>query len=131
MCDVDIPVSHRDLLDIPVGVISTVNPNGYPHSTGVWFIFVDGAIAISAVGSRQWFKNANRTGKAAFLMIDPVSPPNRTLEIRGDATRVDDADLTFLRRQFAKYEIDVDEWRGPKDDRQVLVIRPVAVHTWG
>jgi hypothetical protein len=131
MSDVEIPESHRDLLDVSTGVISTVNPNGYPHSTGVWFSYEDGAIKISAVGARQWFKNAKRTGKAAFLMIDPVSPPNRTLEIRGDATIEDDADLSYLGRQFAKYDIDVDTWRGPKADRQVLIIRPVAVHTWG
>jgi pyridoxamine 5'-phosphate oxidase-like protein len=34
----DIPQSHRDLLDQPVAVVGTIDPEGRPRSTIVWFL---------------------------------------------------------------------------------------------
>jgi len=41
----DIPESHVDLVSQPLGcVITTIAPSGLPQSTGMWFLFDEGAI---------------------------------------------------------------------------------------
>jgi len=129
----EIPADFADLLEIPVGVLATDGPTGYPQVSAVWFLYEDGVIKSSMHVSRQKFKNATRTGKATWLFIDPANP-YRTLEVRGDVSVEEDYPaLEFMRRQFGeKYGTDVDEFPGEKDEgRKVLIVTPTRVRTWG
>ena len=82
---IEIPESHRDLLDAQVGELATVGASGYPQVSVVWFLWEDGKVKTSIHTSRQKFKNAVRTGKATFVVVDPANP-YRYLEIRGDVS---------------------------------------------
>ena len=128
----DIPPAYADLLDIHIASFATVGPSGYPQISAIGFLYEDGVIKSSMHTPRQKFKNAVRTGKATWFFMDPANP-FRTLEIRGDVSVEEDyPDLTFMRRQFAKYGVNVDEFPGEKDEgRQVLVVTPTRVRTWG
>jgi len=127
---VEIPESHRDLLDIPVAVLATAGPNG-PHATAVWFLWDDGVVRTSGVSTRQWFKNGVRAGRASFLFVDPASP-YRTLELRGAVTAEPDSDLAFMRREFEKYDTSVEAFGNPEPElRSVFTLTPDRAFAWG
>ena len=47
-----IPESHRDLLAAPVGVLSTIGPDGFPQATAIWFLAEeDGSVLFSLTHS--------------------------------------------------------------------------------
>jgi len=87
-------------------------------------------IKTSVHPSRQKYKNAVREGKASYLFVDPVGAM-RTLEIRGDITVEDDADLSYLARQGVKYGRSVEDFVHEKDDRKVLILTPTRARVWG
>jgi len=128
---IDIPESHRDLLDAQVGELATVGPSGYPQVSVVWFLWEDGKVKTSVHVSRQKFRNAVRLGKATFVIVDPANP-YRYLEIRGDVSvEPDYPELAFMRRSFVKYGTTPEEFQGEKDEgRQVLILDPVRVRVW-
>ena len=127
----EVPASHRDLLEAQVGELATVGPSGYPQVSVIWFLWEDGKVKTSVHTSRQKFRNAVRTGKATFLIVDPANP-YRYLEIRGNVSvEPDYPELSFMRRAFVKYGTTPEEFQGEKDEgRQVLVLDPVRVRVW-
>ncbi len=74
---------HREVLDAPYGVLTTLGRDGYPQSTMVAFLAEDGLIKISLNTTRQKTRNLMARPRATLLIPDPASP-YRTLEIRGN-----------------------------------------------
>ena len=50
---VEIPASHRDLLDGQVATLATIGPDGRPQLSEVWFLAEDGTLRLSLNTSRQ------------------------------------------------------------------------------
>ncbi len=126
---IEIPETHADLLDNPVGVLATTGPNG-PHATAVWFLWEDGVVKISGVSKRKWFKNGVSGGRASYLLLDPSG--YRTLELRGAVTTEPDGELTFMKHQFEKYDTTVEAFGDPEPDlRSIFTLTPDKVFAWG
>ncbi len=126
----EIPADYEDLLQIPVGAITTIGPTGYPQSSAVWFLYEDGLIKVSLREPNQKVTNARVSPKGTYLFIDPANP-YRTLEVRGDLTVEVDTDVAFLRRQLAKYGTTPEEFGRGTDNRVVLTLTPKRVRVWG
>jgi PPOX class probable F420-dependent enzyme len=124
---VDIPESHRDLLDAPVLSLATVDPAGRPQVTAVWFLTEGGLPRISLNTTRKKTRNL-RANPACSLFILDVNNPARYLEIRGDAEVEPDDDYVFAGRLGAKYGADVRNMDGPGESRVVVTVRPVRVN---
>lgn len=90
--EMQIPEAYRDLLDRPIVVmLSTVLPDGQPHSTPVWCDYViEGDVEyvrINSSAGRQKVRDMEERPKATIGIIDPNNP-YRWMEIRGSVDAI-------------------------------------------
>ena len=85
---VPIPASHRDLLERPIcGVMTTLLPEGQPHSCLVW-VDHDGSHArVNTTLQRQGGINLVADPRLSLLVVDPENTA-RFIQIRGEAEMV-------------------------------------------
>lgn len=124
-----VPETHHDFLDAAgVTALVTIDANGRPQTTAVWYLVdEDGELKTSVDGSRQKFKNASANPAISFFFVDPANP-FRTLEIRGDAEIEKDGEgFPFLERLVKKYGATSDQILATGRDRHVLTIKPWRV----
>jgi len=125
------PESHQDLLQIPVGVLATQGPDGYPQVSAIWFLVDDdGTIEISLNTTRQKLKNLRRNAQCTLFLMDPASP-YRTMEIRARAEIDSDTSDEAVARVQQKYGADVRENDRPGETRVAVKLHPVKTNTWG
>ena len=126
----EIPASHRDLLNAPVAMLGTLGPDGFPQVTALWFLVVDDQIKISLNTSRQKVKNLRAHPECSFFLLDPANP-YRTLEIRARAQMADDPDKAFAKSLMTKYgDYDVTTNDRAHEQRVIVTLEPVKVNTW-
>jgi PPOX class probable F420-dependent enzyme len=121
------PQSHRDLLDAQFATLATVDREGLPQLTEVWFLHYDGELKLSLNSSRAKTKNLQERPACALLILD-VANPYRYLEVRGRARLEADDDYTFADRVGEKYDADLRRHDGPGETRVVVTVEPVKVH---
>jgi PPOX class probable F420-dependent enzyme len=123
-----VPKEHREVLDAPYAVLTTLGRDGYPQSTMVAFLAEDDLVSISLNTTRQKTRNLMVQPRATLLIPDPASP-YRTLEIRGDVEIIPDDDYSFARRVGQKYGgTDFRSADRPGESRVGVVLRPVRVN---
>ena len=80
---VSIPESHRDLLQQPIhGVLTTMLPDGTPHSSIVWVDSDGEYVLINTTLERRKGRNMEANPKVTLLVIDPHNS-SRWIEVRG------------------------------------------------
>jgi PPOX class probable F420-dependent enzyme len=123
-----VPKEHREVLDAPYAVLTTLGRDGYPQSTMVAFLAEDDLVSISLNTTRQKTRNLMVQPRATLLIPDPASP-YRTLEIRGDVEIIPDDDYSFARRVGQKYGgTDFRSADRPGESRVGVVLRPVRIN---
>lgn len=123
-----IPDSYRDLLDGQVATFGTIDPDGRPQLTLVWFLAEDdGTLALSLNVTRQKVKNLRRNQACSLVLLDP-SNPYRYIEVRGDAELEPDDDYSFAKKVGQKYGADVKSFDQPGDTRVKVTLRPTRVN---
>jgi PPOX class probable F420-dependent enzyme len=91
-----VPASHLDLLTRPIcGVLTTMGPEGQPHSSLVWVDFDGECARVNTTFSRQKGRNLLGDQKVSLLVVDPEDT-GRFVQIRGDAELVVDGALEHL-----------------------------------
>jgi PPOX class probable F420-dependent enzyme len=123
----EIPASHKDLAESPVGALATIGTDGRPQVTAVWFLYDDGQLRISLNPARQKVRNLRLNPECAFFILD-LANPYRYLEVRGDARIDDDPDYAFAQRIGRKYDADLRQMDGPGGSRVVVTIDPTRVN---
>jgi PPOX class probable F420-dependent enzyme len=122
------PESHSDLLDAQVGTLATIDDDGYPQLSEVWFLLDDGELKLSLNTSRHKTKNLSSRPQCSLLIVD-LQNPYRYLEVRGRANLEPDDDYTFARKVGAKYGgADLKEHDQPGETRVVVTLEPTKVH---
>jgi len=98
-----LPASHLDLLARPiVGVLTTLLPDGQPHSTLVW-VDSDGECArTDTTLERVSGRNMQADPRVSLLVVDP-DDTSRFMQIRGDAELVRDGALEQLDALTRRY----------------------------
>jgi len=121
----EIPESHRDLLLAPLtATLTTIDVNGHPQSTAVWyFVDGDGQLKGSTTSDRQKYKNLSRNPNCDLFIIDPQSP-FRTLEIRAEADLALDPDKATVRKFADVYSVDEAMLVRAEEDRYTITYRP-------
>jgi PPOX class probable F420-dependent enzyme len=128
---IEIPASHRDLLDTQVAVLATNGADGSPQVTALWFLFDDDeGLRLSLNTVRQKTKNLTANGNATLFVIDPANP-YRTIEIRGSVEIEPDDTYAFADRLGSKYGTDLRTIDQPGESRVVATIRPTRINTYG
>ena len=78
-----IPISHLELIDGPyVVALTTVMPDGQPHTTPVWCNRKEDYIFINVMKGFRKEKNMRSNPKVSLLVYDPKNPLHN-IEIRG------------------------------------------------
>lgn len=125
-----IPRSHKDLLDAQVATLATIDDEGRPQLTEVWFLAEGDAVKVSLNTTRRKVRNLRKRPVASLLILD-LKNPYRYLEIRGDAELEPDSDYAFADRVGAKYHDDLRDRDNPGDSRVTLTLVPTQVRAWG
>jgi PPOX class probable F420-dependent enzyme len=126
---VKLSVEQADLLREPlIGFVTTVMPDGSPQVTPIW-VDTDGANVIFNT-SRGTLKerNLSRDPRVAFSIVDPKSPNERALAVRGRAEMTEDGAKEHIDRLAKKY-VGVDEypWLQPGERRVTVKIVPERI----
>ena len=121
------PESHSDLLDAQVASLATIDGDGFPQVTEVWFLLDEGELKLSLNTSRRKTKNLTARPQCSLLILD-LENPYRYLEVRGTARIATDDDYTFAAKVGAKYNADLKVHDQPGETRVVVTIDPVKIH---
>jgi PPOX class probable F420-dependent enzyme len=123
----DVPDSHRDLLNSQVATLATIDDDGFPQLTEVWFLYEDGELKVSINTGRAKARFLSERPECSLLLLD-LQNPYRYLEVRGRARVEPDEDRSFAAKVGAKYDADLTAYDAPEDGRLVVTIEPVKVH---
>jgi PPOX class probable F420-dependent enzyme len=120
---IEVPETHRDLLDAPFAVLATVGPTGRPQMSTLCFLALDdGTVRLSVNETRQKAINMIAHPQVS-LHIPDANEPARYLELRGDATVELDDDYAFADQLGAKYGgLDLRQMDRPGERRTVVTI---------
>ena len=109
------------------GVLTTLDRNGWPHSTGMWFVPDESHIRMWTYGKSQKAKNAGSDPRCAFLVEagDAYNELSGVL-IRGRARVTDDFDSVadVGKRLYERYTLPVTGL--PIEDGPILEIERQA-----
>ena len=98
-----LPESVRTLFDgNNFAVLSTLEPDGKPHSTVVWVTRDGNDILFALPRSRHKTANLERDPRAAVAIFDPANP-YQSAQVQGTATITDDPDGILIDELSHKY----------------------------
>jgi PPOX class probable F420-dependent enzyme len=118
------PEGPRDLLTTPLtATLTTVDPNGRPQSTAIWYLVDDGKLVGSTTSDRQKYKNLTGNPSCSLFIIDPESA-YRTLEVRAEAELEPDRDKSTVRRFAEGYGVDEAMLVNQDEDRYTIIFHP-------
>ncbi len=130
----EIPAGFLDLLTQKKAIahIATIQPDGSPQVTPVWFDYTDGKIRVNTAKGRVKARNMSEGTKVALSILDPDNA-YRYIQIRGTVTKeTTDGAVAHIDSLAKKYlGKDVYPWHNPKDTRVIFEITPSAAQTMG
>ena len=128
-----IPTTHQDLLQKPAFAnLATLNPDGSPQVTPVWFEYDGQHIVVNTARGRVKDRNLTHEPRVALSIMDPANP-YRYLGIQGRVTEMTENGADAGIDRLAKKYLGKDKypWRGPNEVRVLVKITPDKVHTMG
>ena len=130
----DIPAGFLDLLTEKKAFahIATVQPDGSPQVTPVWFDYTNGLMRVNTAKGRVKARNMAEGAKVALSILDPDNA-YRYIQIRGTVTKVtEDGAVAHIDSLAKKYMgKDVYPFHNAKDIRVIYEITPSAAQTMG
>lgn len=135
----DIPETHRDLIEEPVYVtVTTLMPDSQPQSSVVWCNTDGDHILINTAENRRKAKNMKERPQATVMAVDPENP-FRYVEIRGRVTAVTregaDEHIDELAQQYldqpAYYGYAAPAELAEQETRVICKIEPTRIRTYG
>ena len=115
---------QADLLREPmIGFVSTTMADGSAQVTPVW-VDTDGEHVLfnTSRGTLKW-RNLRRDPRIAFSMVDPISPNERAIAVRGRAEMTEEGGKEHIDKLARKY-VGQDEypWLQPGEVRVIVKI---------
>ena len=127
-----IPDNFLDIMTkkIAFAHIATVQPDGSPQSTPVWFDYTNGVVRVNTSRGRVKARNMTEGSKVALSITDPDNS-YRYIQIRGTVSNVTevgaDAHIDSLAKKYLGK--DVYPFHKPTDIRVIYSITPDHVQT--
>jgi PPOX class probable F420-dependent enzyme len=128
-----IPDKYLDLLQQKKAFanLATLQPDGSPQVTPVWFDYTGGTIRVNTAKGRVKARNLKAGSPVALAIMDP-DEPYRYLQIRGRVRRVQeegaDAHIDSLAKNLGK---DKYPFRQPGEVRVMYEIEPASASGMG
>ena len=116
--------------------LSSVRPDGRPHSVAVWFLWNGSEFLIFSQPNKQKLRNL-RQNPNVVLALDDTKNGSDVIVIEGKAQLVDDADLNAAMPAFAeKYGPSIKRLRWTPelmaaDYSQAIRVTPTRLVGWG
>ncbi|HET6609262.1 MAG TPA: PPOX class F420-dependent oxidoreductase [Rhodopila sp.] len=130
----EIPSKYIDLLTKKAAVanLATIQPDGSPQVTPVWFDFTGGVVRVNTAKGRVKARNMTMGSKVALSIVDPDNA-YRYIQIRGAVTKeTTDGAKAHIDSLAKKYlGKDVYPWHNDTDVRVMYEITPAAAHGMG
>ena len=84
----EIPAGYLDLLTEkkPIANLATLQPDGSPQVTPVWFDYTKGVVRVNTAKGRVKARNMSEGSKVALSIVDPDNA-YRYIQIRGTVTK--------------------------------------------
>lgn len=120
-----LPGRARELLDGQhLVVLTTLNPDGSPHSTPVWAMRDEDEIVMSTLTKRAKCRNLERDPRAAVVVQDPADPVCY-FSVNGMVTLVPDPDKQVLHALSMKYlKMPYPIGEGSQNRRMTIRLKP-------
>ena len=123
---------QRAFLENPfVGTVTTLRPDGSPHSTVVW-VDVDGdELSFNTAVGRAKVRHLRDNQRVSLMVVDPEDP-YRWVAVDGRAELTSEQADAQIDRRAKKY-LGQDEypWRNPRETRITVRIHPQHVEDYG
>ncbi len=117
----------RRLLDAKnFATIATLNPDGSPHTSLVWFQREDDTIVISATDRRRKVRNLQRDPRVSVNVYN-LAHPYESIDVRGTATVTEDPERTLSKALSHRYLDEDPPAEPPEVVRVVVRITPEKV----
>jgi len=130
----EIPAAFLDLLTQKVALanIATVQPDGSPQVTPVWYDYTNGVVRVNTAKGRVKARNMSEGSKVALAIVDPDND-YRYIQIRGTVTKeTTDGAVAHIDSLAKKYlGKDVYPYHNAKDVRVIYEITPASVNVMG
>jgi hypothetical protein len=130
----EIPAAFLDLLTEKKAFahIATLQPDGSPQVTPVWFDYTNGVVRVNTAKGRVKARNLAVGAKVALSILDPDNA-YRYIQIRGTVSKETadgaDAHIDSLAKKYL--DKDVYPFRQPGEVRVMFEITPSAANTMG
>ena len=129
-----IPEQYLDLLQDQkkaLANIATVQPDGSPQVTPVWFDYVDGKVRVNTAKGRVKARNMKPGATVALSIMDPDNA-YRYVQVRGKVTReTEDGARAHIDTLSRKYLGKDYPWAKPEDVRVLFEIEPAKAQGMG
>jgi len=129
-----IPAAFQDLMTNPKAFahLATVNPDGAPQVTPVWFDFNGGRLRVNSAKGRVKTRNMKEGAKVALSILDPDNA-YRYIQVRGTVSRATeqggDAHIDALAKKYLGK--DSYPFRRPGEVRVIFEIEPTGIDAMG
>lgn len=123
----EFPQTHADLLEAPFATLGTIDSEGRPQLTEVWFLHDEGELRLWLNGKRAKTRNLRARPSCSLLVLD-LENPRRYLEVRGRARLTPDPDYAFAPKLGAKYGLDLSRIDPPGQTRVIVTIEPERIY---
>jgi PPOX class probable F420-dependent enzyme len=121
------PQTHADLLDAPYATLATIDADGLPQLTEVWFLHDEGELKLWLNDRRAKTRHLRERPVCSLLILD-LANPRRYLEVRGRARLTLDPEHGLAAKLGAKYGVDLSGIDGPGETRVIVTIDPEKVY---
>jgi PPOX class probable F420-dependent enzyme len=114
-----------------VGTVTTLRPDGSPHSTVVWVDVEDGKVSFNTALGRAKPRYLERDPRASLLVVDPEDP-YKWVAVSGHVELTEEGADGQIDKLAKKY-IGQDEypWRNRAETRVKVLIEPEKVDASG
>ena len=119
-----LPEHIRDYLAAPrFAVVSTVNPDGWPHQAFVWYLLSDEGIVINSRRERQWPRNLMADPRISIAVQD-FNEPEEWVGVKGRAELLHEGNAATedIMAMARRYGSNPEKYRG--QDRVSFLVRP-------
>ncbi len=106
--------------------VATLNADGGPQSSVVWFTREGDTVLFSVTSARQKARNLSRDPRVSVTVFDIANPYN-SVEIRGTAEVIEDKDKTLTKRLSQKYLSTDPPAESETETRLIVRVTPTKV----